>query len=203
MEDSGFRVLEVDSVYGDSDVFLRAVKISRSVFDNREFVLSRAVNQKDLISSYDLRFRVYCLDIKSLSPKDYPSQKEIDSYDKFSIVFIMLRRNDIIGTVRLIKDSPTGFLIEESFSLPRWLERGKTLEASRVAIAREYRGSGFFLDLCGVAKTWSLENGYRYWCLACQEKLLNCLYEDSWDIKLIGQPTAYHNTVSVPLIRTL
>jgi N-acyl-L-homoserine lactone synthetase/ubiquinone/menaquinone biosynthesis C-methylase UbiE len=203
LEKFGFRVIMSEEVYGDSDILIRAIKVLVVECDNEFFYVSKAVTEEDLVASYSLRFDVYCNDINSLNSCDYPNRQEIDYYDDFSTTFIMLSSDGIIGTVRLIKDTPRGFLMEEEFDLLGNIDRSKILEASRVAIKGKYRGSKFFLLLCSAAKIWSKENGYTYWCLACQEELVNLLLIDNWKISILGSVKNYHNTLSIPLLRKI
>ena len=91
-----------------------------------------------------LRYDVYCLEMKFLEAADYPTGLETDEFDVHSVHFAAV--NDEAGTVatlRLVRDGGLGFPLERhagalhpSFSA---LPRDKTVEVSRLILARSYR----------------------------------------------------------------
>lgn len=91
-----------------------------------------------------LRYAVYCLECKYLDAARYPNERETDEYDPFSVHFAATNeRNEMVATLRLVRDSPLGFPLEEhagtlSAEYHR-LPRDRTAEISRLILARSYR----------------------------------------------------------------
>jgi N-acyl amino acid synthase of PEP-CTERM/exosortase system len=91
-----------------------------------------------------LRYAVYCLECKYLDASRYPSQRETDEYDRHSIHFAATNeRNEMVATLRLVRDSSLGFPLEQHAGTLsadyRQLPRDKTAEISRLILAKSYR----------------------------------------------------------------
>src|ERR1700687_2908229 len=91
-----------------------------------------------------LRYEVYCLECGFLDPAAYPDGREHDEYDGSSIhVAGFNSEEDIIASLRLVRDSPLGFPLEaHSKELsPEFQElpRDRTAEVSRLVVAKRYR----------------------------------------------------------------
>jgi len=109
-----------------------------------EFIFRR-VDSPDLLEEvFRLRYQVYCKECNFIKEEDYPDSIEKDKYDPHSVHFVAEDPYGIIGTVRLILDSPYKFPFEEHCndkltvdidSLPR----GKAAEVSRLVISKNYR----------------------------------------------------------------
>jgi len=94
---------------------------------------------------YRLRYQVYCTECGFESPEDHPEGLEHDEYDQYASHFCAIAEdtNRIIGTVRIIFDSPLGLPIENHCDLdptkkfsgdPRMVG-----EISRLAISKDFR----------------------------------------------------------------
>jgi N-acyl amino acid synthase of PEP-CTERM/exosortase system len=93
---------------------------------------------------YKLRYKVYCDEWGFEKPEDHPSGIEKDEFDDHSVHFIARRKSDnlIIGTIRLIKYSAKGFLIEQHCQIDADLsafDKTRFGELSRLAVSKEYR----------------------------------------------------------------
>ncbi len=102
-----------------------------------------------------LRYEVYCLETGMLDPERYPAGRERDQYDAFSVQLAAKHGDQVVGTVRLILDSPVGFPLDRfRSSLSRWvldLPRQEIGEISRLLVAPRYRR---LLDLCVCSWCW-------------------------------------------------
>jgi len=104
-------------------------------------------NARYLSDCYALRYEVYCKERQFLTPENYPTQLEIDSYDNHAIHVGGTDNNGVmIGTVRLVLPSAKGFpLFEhcELFPEYRYLASKRSqqtaAEVSRLAISKSYR----------------------------------------------------------------
>jgi N-acyl amino acid synthase of PEP-CTERM/exosortase system len=93
---------------------------------------------------YKLRYKVYCDEWGFEKPEEHPGGIEKDEFDEHSVHFIAKRKDDnqIIGTIRLIKNSEKGFLIDKHCQIDADLSAfDKNLfgELSRLAVSKEYR----------------------------------------------------------------
>ncbi len=107
------------------------------------FTVSCVTDEKDLKKIFRLRYKVYCEEWGFEKPEKYPDRLETDEFDKSAIHFAV--RDDeqkIVGTIRLILDSPEGFPAEKYCQAnleEKELARGGIAEISRLAISRKYR----------------------------------------------------------------
>ncbi len=104
-------------------------------------------NATTLSDCYALRYEVYCNERQFLTPENYPTRLEIDSYDNHAIhVGGTDNQGVMIGTVRLVLPSAKGFpLFEHCELFPEYQyladKRAQQTagEVSRLAISKSYR----------------------------------------------------------------
>ncbi len=103
----------------------------------------RVYGVEELRRVYALRYQVYCNEWGFERPEDHPGGIETDQFDPHSIHFIETFADDrLIGTVRIILDSPAGFPIESHCKLDidlKNFDRRRMGEISRLAISKEVR----------------------------------------------------------------
>lgn len=109
-----------------------------------EFTYGVIDNPELLQEAFRLRYRVYCHECNFIKEEDYPEGFEKDEYDPYSIEFFAKDSEGLIGTARLILDSPLGFPLEEHcknnlFIDKNALPRKNCAEISRLVISKEYR----------------------------------------------------------------
>ncbi|KKU79859.1 MAG: Methyltransferase type 11 [Parcubacteria group bacterium GW2011_GWA2_47_7] len=203
LKQAHFRVLRTEHAYGGTDVFIVASKmlVSNDKFDN-PLVCEIAQGANDMAALYRLRYTAYCEEMGSLDPSQYPEKQESDKYDEFSTHVIVRCGDEIIGILRLIRDSTHGFLMEECFVLPDSIDRSRTVEHSRGIIKKEHRDRGIYTVLLRGAYLWQREHGFITSIGAPRvDKLSLILLQMGWET--IGEPSAYHNVVVVPMAFTL
>lgn len=97
-----------------------------------------------LEQSYRLRYQVYCVERRYLSPTDYPDHQERDTFDPASVhVGAVDSHGDLAATARIVKPNAAGLPLFRYCSLfpsERTLEEGanRVVEVSRVSISRAY-----------------------------------------------------------------
>ena len=156
----------------------------------------------DMNKVWRLRYQIYCVERQSIPPNE--AEIDRDMYDNYAVSFMLLLGDELMGTVRLIKDSNLGFLMEEAFTLPSDINRNHLLEASRFIVLPELRGSGASKLLLEAAVEWSREHGYTMWCLAIQERLFSSHVTEGWNMSKLSEiATSYHETVVFPILRYL
>ena len=111
---------------------------------------------------YRLRYKVYCEEWGFEKPEDHPNGLEIDNFDVNSVHFAAIAKRDgqLIGTVRIILESPQGFPIHHHCSIDQELQkrvveklpdskRVRLGEISRLAVSKDFRRralDNFILD---------------------------------------------------------
>lgn len=203
LKNAGFTILNSEILYGDTCVLFSCQKDTGQKFgrDKEEIIIRRAQTPEEIIGTQKLRYQVYCEEIKSLNPNDYPDEIEIDWFDQYSIHFLAKTRCDIIGCVRLISDTPRGFLLEEEFELSQNLERKRNLifEFSRIIIILEKRGEKMWDKMLQHAYFWSIKKIKNPILIGvCGKKLWDKMKKQYWDTSIFGNFAKYHNTISAP-----
>jgi N-acyl-L-homoserine lactone synthetase len=81
-------------------------------------LLNSKSDEADYIKMYNLRYNVYCKELKFLDESRYPHSMEYDKYDPIANHFITSTKDgNVVGTVRLIKrHEGLYFPTEEHFS---------------------------------------------------------------------------------------
>jgi N-acyl amino acid synthase of PEP-CTERM/exosortase system len=139
-----------------------------------------------LLGIYRLRFQVYVKEWGFEAIKDHPDGLEHDDFDDYSVHTYACcdQRKQVIGTVRMILNSPLGFPIERYFDipdLPNNVDRNTIGEISRLAISKEYRrriiDNAIFGDNQTTAKRIPrfIDNG-RDFRRHCEHELVRGLY---------------------------
>jgi N-acyl-L-homoserine lactone synthetase len=166
-----------------------------------------------------LRYMEYCVRMRSLNPVDYPDKLERDPWDAEAISFAAYHRDvsgkrKIVGCTRLVRPSVDDhFLMErrypddEGFELPSWIDRGRTLESSRL-IARTIHDPSLgtirqWFQLLGRSCEWSLQRGFTHWVVASQEAFFQARSKEGWPFIVLGEPQEYHHTTSRPVVLNL
>lgn len=119
---------------------------------NTEFTFRMVDSTENLNEIFRLRYQVYCKECNFIKEENYPEGIEQDKYDPYSLQFVAEDNEGIIGTTRLVLDSPLKFPLEEhcNGSLhfdKQSLPRKNTAEISRLVICkalRRRRGDGLY-----------------------------------------------------------
>jgi N-acyl amino acid synthase of PEP-CTERM/exosortase system len=116
----------------------------KEVIGNTPFTFRKVEPPESFDALYRLRYQVYCNECGFIRPEDFPSGKESDKYDPYSVHFIAEDHIGPIGTARVILDSPHGFPLEEHCkgaltSDLSGFPRKNLAEVSRLVISKEYR----------------------------------------------------------------
>lgn len=146
---------------------------------------------------YRLRYQVYVNEWGFERPQDHPEGLEFDEFDDHS-VHIYARSDavdQVIGSVRMVLDSPLGFPLERHFDisdLPGGNDRKAIAEISRLAISKDYRRRAIDRKIFGLERAAPnqiprfTENG-RDFRRHCEHLLLRGLYLNIFrDSKLRG-----------------
>jgi N-acyl amino acid synthase of PEP-CTERM/exosortase system len=109
-----------------------------------EFVFSKVTSKETLEDVFRLRYKVYCDEWKFERPEDHPGGLEFDGLDAHSVHFAAFRKGttDLIGTIRIIRNSEMGFPIERHFTIEKDLssiDKDKIGEISRLAVSKDFR----------------------------------------------------------------
>lgn len=159
-----------------------------------------AQSKEDVAAVHRLRYDVYCHELHSLDARDYPDGKERDKYDEYSVHLIAKIGGEIAGAMRLVRDNPHGFLMEERFTLPTAIDRSKMVEHSRLVIGKKYRGMGLLPKLLEKAYEWQREHGFTI-CVgaAVMDTLGPILLKHGYKL-LSNEIVTYHNCPVLPVV---
>jgi len=167
----------------------------------------------EMTKAQRLRYQVYCLEKKFLDAASYPDGREYDEHDRHCLQIVAQDFDqEIIGTIRLISDSPAGFpfLSHCGGKLYPGLEYilgEKTAEVSRLVIDKRYRCFGtdktkdqnqYPVILFGMFRQMyeaSIQIGIRYWVAAMEPRLARMLRFYGFVFKPIGESTDYFGEV--------
>ena len=157
-----------------------------------------------------LRYDVFCTELGFLDPKSYADGRERDRFDPFSVqVGATDARGDLVGTLRLVLDSPLGFPFESHahglFPEFATMPRERTAEISRLIVARDYRALSptsvrllhpVLMLLFRSMYQSSLTLGLEYWLAAMDRTLHRTLrHLLGFSFQPIGPPMEYHGEV--------
>lgn len=162
--------------------------------------LAESEHQQEMM--YRLRYETYTTEIKSFGEEEFPDGRERDKYDDHSIHIIACEGAAVIGTLRLVKDSDLGFVMETAFKLPASIERTRAVEHSRGIIRPAYRKRKIYPRMLEFAYAWQRENGFPI-CLGApnMERLHGILLTMGWTA--IGEPRYYHGITVIPMMHIL
>ncbi|MBE0447613.1 MAG: GNAT family N-acetyltransferase [Actinobacteria bacterium] len=150
----------------------------------------RAQTEDEMIAMYKLRYEVYCLEKRYLNADDYPDQLEHDEWDKYSVHFIATDGTDIVGTVRLIKDSPIGFPTELLFDIARSNIHNKSIaEVSRLIVNPQFKSLTLQIanGLYKVMLNFSIEEGITHWYAVMDKHLYVAYSRIGFTFEQIGE----------------
>ena len=106
---------------------------------------------------FGLRYQVYVNEWGFEASHDHPEGLEYDDFDEHS-VHIYARSDDgshVIGTIRMILNSPLGFPIERHFDIqgiPLGIDRNSVAEISRLAVSKEFRRRAIDRKIFGIER---------------------------------------------------
>lgn len=163
-----------------------------------DLIFETVETKQDLKAIYRLRYLAYCEELNFEDPDLYPEKEECDEFDQFSIHIAARDRDEIMGTIRLVKDSSLGFPMEHEFGLPFCLDRAHTMEHSRSVVRLDWRGRGIHTLLTEAAYAWQKANGYNI-CIGAAVKLVSdSLCNKGW--RPFGKTRPYRKTCATPII---
>jgi N-acyl-L-homoserine lactone synthetase len=166
----------------------------------------RAQTEDEMTAIYKLRYEVYCLEKRYLNADDYPDHLEHDEWDKYSVHFIAKSNDNIVGTVRLIKESPIGFPIEKHFGIKRTEVPTKVFaEGSRFIVRSQFRKSIFKiangLNRCIIEAC--IEEGITDLYIILDERLYAAYTRIGLVLEEVGKPQRCFGCVNTPYVMPL
>lgn len=168
----------------------------------------RQAKEEELEEVFKLRYKVYCLERNYLDSNDCPNGAEKDIYDNYSVHFLAFDtdKNKIVGTSRLILNSPLGFPIEKEWDLSEAIKstkdiRNKIVEISRFIIALENRGDHFItLSLGGEMYRYCKRNGIEIVYAIMDLPILKMLIGFGFPFKILSESKFYMGAQTTPSV---
>lgn len=155
---------------------------------------------------YRLRYEVYCTERFYLNAGDYPDQLELDEWDEYSVHFIAVSDNQVIGTSRLILDSPLGFPIERHFDLKLQRANDNTFaEVSRLIVRSRKLKLGVHVTngLYKAMHDYSRKEDITDWCSILDNRLYRAYNSMGFLFVKIGEPRNCFGDITSPYVLSL
>ena len=146
-----------------------------------------------------LRYQVYCKEKQWFKADDYPDGREIDEFDAHSVHFLALKNNEVVGTVRAIFPSELGLPIINIFGITVPEHVIHYAEISRLAVAKETRGSEVITGLLHTLFSWCLESGITHIYAVIESNLLNFLIRIGYPFKKLGDEKFLFGGYNLPV----
>jgi len=184
------------------------IKLIRTLIKKSyRIVVINKEDKKLMRKMYEFRYDTYCLVDKLLEKKDYPDGVEMDEYDEYSIFLVAIdRQKNVLGMVRLIKNSKLGFPTTNDFKLTDYiknLDNDEITEVSRLMVRKDYRNTFLILDLYRAIFFYSMENDISYWLGCVEVWFLKSLNQLAGKINVIGKPVFCYNALNYPFLLNL
>ncbi|MFC1687446.1 GNAT family N-acyltransferase [Patescibacteria group bacterium] len=170
----------------------------------KKYRIVKAESDDMIKKVYKLRYEIYCNEVKLLNGEECNDRVESDEFDIHSIHLAVLdRKNEVVGTVRLIKNSILGLPTINEFKLSERLEKvnkEKTLEISRFMVKKNFRKTMLMVDMCKAVYQYTKQNDYHY-MLGCAEKwFIISMNQLFGPLNVIGDPKFCFNAMNHPFI---
>ncbi len=150
---------------------------------------------------YQLRYHIFCEELKFLSSNDYPNGRERDKYDERSHHIVVTKNNQIVGYSRLIlpRDNEK-FPIEEAVKLPAIFELRSAVEVSRGIVTSQERGSGVKQLLMKAVFDYCRNNGFKLLLSFSNQIMFEGWKKAGVEFLFMGDCVKYHGFDTWPLI---
>lgn len=116
----------------------------KELLDRSGLIIERVDTKQLLNEVLKLRYRVYYRECKFLKDQNHSHMFESDKYDSYAVHFAASNQQGVIGTLRLVFDSPYGFPFEEPCRGKLYIDTNKSFrkeaaEISRLMISKSFR----------------------------------------------------------------
>ncbi len=183
---------------GALDLYLRAYLIK----PKKKYIFKVVSDPVSITGVFRLRHDVYCLRDKLLDARDYPEGIERDEFDEKAIhIAAYNRKGEIVGAVRLIKNSELGFPTEKEFHLEKRMSKvphDKMAEISRFLTDSKERGNMLMLELSKALYLYSRDHGIEHWIGCAESWFINKLNFFFGPIDMMGEPQFSFNAMNYP-----
>ncbi|SDM68057.1 N-acyl amino acid synthase, PEP-CTERM/exosortase system-associated [Geoalkalibacter ferrihydriticus] len=173
------------------------------------FRVERVTPQDALFRDYlGVRYQVYCLERGFEDPAQYPDGIETDIYDPHAVHLAAVEEQtgQVVGSARIILDSPLGFPLEQHFKLDATLDhvdRKELCEISRLAVTKSHcQDFGIVSLLLDHLFLESGRLGLTHWYAAMAKSLAVLLRRRKMHFQEAGPEMVYHG-IRIPYILDL
>ena len=163
------------------------------------FVIRRAVSEEDLLKAVDIRYSAYDRHVPEFAAS--LRVPESDDYDDGALVLLAEAKLDgsPVGTMRIQTNSHSPLRLEESVTLPSWLEGTSQAEATRLGVDQSAIGRLVRIALYKTYYFYCIEAGID-WMVITARKPLDRLYESLMfqDVVPGGTLVPMHHVGNIP-----
>lgn len=147
-------------------------------------------NLSDLKKMYDLIWEVYALEKKYINTNCYSQEVIIDEFEENAIKIGAFSNNgEIIGTLRIILNSPRSFYVEKDFNVDlSKFPKNEIAELSRLIVRSDYRNKLISLGLLKKGFEECRKRKIKYWVVVIPKEIKN-YYQNFLGIKFYALKT--------------
>ena len=151
----------------------------------------RTAKKGELDEVFRFRWKTYSQE-GYIKPENHLEKKFTDEYEDASTSFVALHRNEIIGTVRLTRNSAVGFPATNHYyvDLPHEISSPNSIaEIGRLMIATEHRGRRRIVafGLAAQFYEYSIRNAVAWWIVFMPEKLKSAFEKFGVHFKILPE----------------
>jgi N-acyl-L-homoserine lactone synthetase len=170
--------------------------------DQSHFRFGRVDSPEILNDVFRLRYRVHCMERDLINHKQCRDGLESDKYDPYSVHFFAADKHEMVGTIRLILNSPYGFPFVENCGDGLFIDistfpKTHIAEISRYTISRYSNYTkGIAFGLFREMYRESKRRGITHWFALMERPLYVLLRRSGFEFRPIGKKIELRGTVT-------
>ncbi len=113
-------------------------------------------DEQGLVDILKLRKEVYISEDQRINSVD-DFAESFDRYNSHSTYFLAFYKDQAVGTIKVIEDSPIGLPCDEVTNIDNWKNKGKVVEFCHLIVLPEFRKSNVVFHLMREALKYTIE----------------------------------------------
>ena len=113
-------------------------------------------DEQGLVDILKLRKEVYISEDQRINSVD-DFAESFDRYNPHSTYFLAFYKDQAVGTIKVIEDSPIGLPCDEVTNIDNWKNKGKVVEFCHLIVLPEFRKSNVVFHLMREALKYTIE----------------------------------------------
>lgn len=208
---SGFSGVNIRYACADQVYLLHAANDSIDQSQERilsPFIFKMAETEEELTAMYSFRYKIFCEQRGYLDALDGQSL-ESDDYDRNSVHFIAINeKGEIVGTIRLIKNSRIGLPVEKYFGIDlrdRTTDVSSCVEISRLSVlsSKNSINNPIAFGLYKACYDYCTEHRLLNWYAILDKKINRLFNYYGYTFKQIGETRECLGDSTAPFLMNL